>query len=64
MPSSVVANLHYNPDTKDLTVIFVSGSIYIYKNVPDHVFISFKTARSKGRFLNRVIKDNYDFEMK
>ena len=64
MPSSVIANMHYDPDKQDLTIIFVSGTVYVYKNVPLNVFISLRAARSKGRYLNEYIKGEYEFESK
>ena len=64
MPSSVIASMHYNPDKQDLTIIFVSGTVYVYKNVPLNVFISLRAARSKGRYLNEYIKGEYEFESK
>lgn len=64
MPSSVVADMHYNQQKKELTIIYVSGNVYVYKNVPLNVFISLRAARSKGKYLNEVIKGNFEFESK
>ena len=38
MPSSVVAAIRYNDTTSTLRVIYVSGSIYDYKQVPEKVY--------------------------
>lgn len=62
MPSSVVAAIRYEPDTYTLRVIYVSGSVYDYKEVPEKVFKEMKAASSKGEFLNKRIKPNYEFE--
>jgi hypothetical protein len=62
MSSSVVAKMKYNPETSTLKVTYVSGHIYDYKNVPPHVYEKMKAARSKGAFLNRIIKTNFNFE--
>lgn len=62
MPSSVVAAINYDPVTSTLRIIFVSGMVYDYKNVPVKVFNAMKTASSKGTFLNRHIKGKYEFE--
>ncbi|RYG24608.1 MAG: KTSC domain-containing protein, partial [Chitinophagaceae bacterium] len=56
MPSSVVAAIQYDPKTTVLRVIYVSGSIYDYKKVPEEVYEAMRTARSKGIYLNKIIK--------
>lgn len=62
MPSSVVAHIRYDPDTATLRIVYVSGMVYDYKNVPGKVYESMKNATSKGKYLNRYIKGKYDFE--
>ena len=62
MPSSVIHAMHYDPGSKTLRVIFLSGAIYDYKEVPERVYGDMQAAPSKGVFLNREIKGRYDFE--
>ncbi|MBW8685290.1 KTSC domain-containing protein [Chitinophaga rhizophila] len=62
MPSSVVHRMHYNPETATLRIIFVSGLIYDYKNVPEEVYQAMKTSGSKGTYLNKYIKGHYPYE--
>lgn len=62
MPSTVISSFHYDAARKILKVIFVSGMVYAYKQVPEEVYEKFKTAFSKGIFLNRYIKPYYDVE--
>jgi hypothetical protein len=62
MPSSVVANMSYNPLSSTLRVIFVSGMIYDYLKVPEKVYMAMKAATSKGSYLNRHIKGHYAFK--
>lgn len=62
MPSSVIATFHYDLQTKDLTVNFISGLIYRYRSVPEKVFKEFKASGSKGRYLNFHIKGTYSYE--
>lgn len=59
MPSSVIRFFRYAPDTRELTVTFVSGRLYIYKEVPPEVAAAFRNARSKGTFFNHEILDRY-----
>ena len=62
MPSSVVSAIIYDRATSTLRVIFVSGSIYDYKNVPVKIFEAMKLSDSKGAYLNHHIKGHYEFE--
>lgn len=62
MPSSVVAAVRYDASSSTLRVIYVSGSVYDYKDVPEKVYKEMKAAFSKGEFLNKHIKPNYTFE--
>ena len=62
MPSSVVAAIRYDAHSATLRVVYVSGSVYDYKKVPEKAYIEMKTASSKGEFLNKYIKPNYKFE--
>lgn len=62
MPSSVVSAMRYYPDTGTLRIIFVSGMVYDYKEVPERVYKKMKAAISKGSFLNQHIKGKYDYK--
>ena len=62
MPSSVIAAINYDVETSTLRIIYVSGSIYDYKNVPEEIYIALKTSRLKGVYLNQYIKDRFTFE--
>ena len=62
MPSSVVAAIKYDTGASTLRVIYVSGSVYDYKEVPEKVYKKMKEAISKGEFLNKHIKPKYEFE--
>ncbi|MDB5130519.1 MAG: ATPase protein [Mucilaginibacter sp.] len=62
MPSTVVASMKYDPGKATLRVVFVSGMIYDYKNVPEEEYIRMKTSGSKGIYLNKHIKGKYEFE--
>ena len=62
MPSSVVAAIKYDAVSSTLRVIYVSGSVYDYKNVPEEIYTAMKTSSSKGTFLNDRIKGKYPFE--
>ncbi|HEX7902938.1 MAG TPA: KTSC domain-containing protein [Chitinophagaceae bacterium] len=61
MPSSVVAHINYDNKKRVLRIIFVSGMVYDYKDVPEEEYIAMKTAGSKGTYLNKQIKGKYRF---
>lgn len=61
MPSSVIAETHYDRQRERLTVTFVTGRVYEYVDVPAEVAASFQSAFSKGTFFNGYIRDRYDF---
>jgi hypothetical protein len=62
MPSSVVAAIRYDAPTSTLRVIYVTGLVYDYKNVPEEIYTAMKTSFSKGSFLNQYIKGQYEIE--
>ena len=60
--SSTINKIGY-ADDGDLVVEF-AATMYTYHNVPVSVFEEFKKAESKGKFLNAMIKGNYDYQKK
>jgi hypothetical protein len=62
MPSSVVAAIKYDVSSSALRIIFVSGKVYDYKDVPEEVYTAMKTSVSKGIFFNEHIKGKYEYE--
>lgn len=65
MPSTAIAAITYFPDQRELDVMFVgSGKTYTYSGVEPEVCRSFRSARSKGAFFNRRIRDRYPTRLK
>ena len=62
MPSTVISKMEYDPRTKDLTIGYVSGQTYVYRDVPETVYKELKASRVKGRYLHFFVKDKYSFE--
>jgi len=62
MPSTVIDHFSYHPESSELKITFLSGKVYIYKNVPDEVFQGLKTAGSKGQYFNAFVKNKYKFK--
>lgn len=58
MPSSVIAAMHYNAETRVLTIVYRGArGKYSYFDVPPEVWAAFQAAPSKGTFLNTVFKE-------
>jgi len=62
MLSSVVHHYTYFPETEILRIIYQSGAVYDYLKVPNEIAEKFKEARSKGQFLNFVIKPMFRYK--
>jgi KTSC domain-containing protein len=62
MPSTVISKMEYSAAAKTLRIDYVSGQIYLYKEVPETVYKELKASRVKGRYVHFFIKDKYAFE--
>jgi hypothetical protein len=60
--SSVIKNVWYKPSLASLVVDYNNGSSYEYLNVPYFIFEGFRSAESKGRFINKHIKTRFEFK--
>lgn len=54
--------MSYNADHRRLRIVYISGNVYDYLDVPASIYEAMKTSDSKGTFLNNRIKGHYDFE--
>lgn len=61
MPSTVIKSYRYFPQEEILRIEYVSGIVYDYLKVPQDVFDDFRSAFSKGVYLNRNIKGRFEF---
>ena len=59
--SSNVSSIGYDTVTETLEVEFLSGRVYQYYGVPDHLHEQIMQASSKGQFLNYYIKNSYPY---
>jgi hypothetical protein len=56
--STAVKGFTWNPRTRSLFLTFTNGNKeYEYPDVPEDVVEDFENASSKGRFVNRVLKE-------
>jgi hypothetical protein len=61
MPSSVIRRFDYDPETRQLEVLFTTGRRYLYHDVPQAIVDDFSAAFSKGRYFNARIRDAFDY---
>jgi len=61
MPSSVIRRFRYDAARRELTITFVSGKVYVYRDVPEAVVRQLTAAPSKGQFFNENIRDRYAY---
>jgi hypothetical protein len=59
MPSTVIRKFDYSPETRQLTIEFVTGRRYIYSDVPLDAVEAMRAAFSKGIYFNKRIRDRY-----
>ena len=62
MPSSVIRKYYYKPELQILTIVYSSGAVYNYLEVPEEVFDDFRAVFSKGVYLNRNIKPFFKYK--
>lgn len=55
-PSSLIRNAEYDTNTKELTVRFQNGAVYLYSDVPELVIKKWAGAKSVGKYFNKNIK--------
>lgn len=61
MPSSVIRLYRYDEAARRLRIVFVSGDVYDYEDVPPQVIEDFRASPSKGRFFGPNIRDRYRY---
>lgn len=59
--STEIEWIGYEKNTRMLQVEFLSGSVYQYDNVPEHLYYDFLAASSYGHFLDEEIKGRFNY---
>ena len=52
--SSMLHSCTYDPEAKEMTVTFVTGKIYIYKDVDKSDYDGLCSAESAGKYFNGI----------
>jgi hypothetical protein len=61
MPSTIIRAFDYRPESRELDVLFTTGRLYRYANVPPEAAQAFRSAFAKGRHFNARIRGCYQF---
>jgi hypothetical protein len=61
MPSSVIRAYRYYPAERRLDILFLTGRLYSYHEVPQEVYDAMRDTFSKGEFFNAHIRDRYRY---
>jgi hypothetical protein len=61
MPSTVIRSFRYDRQRHELHVVFQTGRVYTYLEIPDDVYEGLATALSRGQYFNQHIRGNYAF---
>ena len=59
MPSTVIKEFDYRPESWELLITFVTGRRYLYSEVPVAAVDRLRAAYSKGSHFNRFVRDRY-----
>ena len=62
MPFAVIKSYHYDAATQIFEVVYHSGKIYHYLEVPEKEYRQFKATVIKRVWFNRYIKGKYPFK--
>lgn len=57
--SSMIGEVAYDADRRELHVRFMGGQTYVYADVPREVYDGLLAAESAGRYLNASVKGRY-----
>jgi lysyl-tRNA synthetase class 2 len=62
MPSAVIARWRYFPEVRVLEIVFQTGRVYHYQDVPPTIDEGLRRATSRGEYFNENIRDCFEFE--
>lgn len=62
MPSAVIKAYSYVAASETLEIVYHSGKVYHYLDVPEKVFKEMRSTMVKGIWFNRHIKGKYKFK--
>ena len=57
--SSVLSAVEYNPNLRAMKIKFTSGSVYIYRDIEEELYMELIRSDYKGQYFNKYIKPKY-----
>jgi hypothetical protein len=61
MPSTVIDDIDYDRNRRQLRITFTTGRIYVYDNVPPDIVAALRSAGSRGVYFNRHIRGAFAY---
>lgn len=61
MPSTVIRSYRYDRQKRDLHIVFQTGRVYTYLQVPEEIYAGMCEAITKGQYFNQFIRDKFAF---
>ena len=62
MPSTVIRSFDYRAEARELDVLFTTGRLYVYREVPPEAAEALRNSFAKGRHFNAHIRGRYPYE--
>lgn len=59
--SSMISSTNYNPETKNMEVVFTKGNTYTYSQIEMDEYVAFCMAESQGKYFNSNFKNKKPF---
>lgn len=60
--STAIADIQYDPETFDMTVVMMKRGTYVYHDVPLDTYVDFNLSTSQGKYFNFYIRDQFSYE--
>jgi len=62
LSSELIASVGYDPKESVMEIEFISGRLYCYYAVPEHIYRMLLSSASAGAFFNSAIKGRYPYK--
>jgi hypothetical protein len=60
--SETIFRVGYEFETKTLEIVFTTGLIYAYFEVPEKIVYQLLKSKSKGEFFNHHIRNSFEYQ--
>jgi hypothetical protein len=59
--SEAIATVNYDTDSGTMSVGFTDGTLYVYSDVPEAVYVDLINAASIGAYFNKNVRTVYSY---